>query len=92
MSSKYTARNVPDSLKFLPGEGGFENSVYECVVCNTRISGTENAADHTGCPVPRECPTCGSPRGRVDLATDYGRVDICECGTPFEEHFDTGVP
>ena len=86
-----STRNVPDSLEFQPGEGSFQNTVYECVVCGDRITGTENAITHTGCPVPGTCPVCDSPRGHVDVATDGGRVDVCECGTPFVEHIDGGV-
>lgn len=81
--SNATTRNVPDSLEFQEGEGSFGNSVYECIVCDERITGTENAVDHTGCPLPRACPVCGSHRGRVDLGVDYGRVDVCECGAAF---------
>lgn len=84
-------RNVPDSLEFQPGEGGFGNTVYECTVCEATISGTENAVEHTGCSVPGTCPACDSPRGRVDVGTDGRRVDVCqECGTPYREHIDNG--
>lgn len=83
---------VPESLEFKQGEGGFENSVYECVVCNTRITGTENAKTHDSCPIPEPCPACGRRRGRPSLGTDYSRVDTCRsCGVVFRDHIDGGV-
>jgi len=91
MSESVDTRGVPDSLEFLPGEGSRENQVYECLGCGDRVIGTGNAVRHTGCPVPGTCPVCNSPRGRVDVATTGGRVDVCECGTPFVEHIDGGV-